>query len=449
MTAAASVLLLRHLGVAEFGRYLTVVSLVAIVAGVADAGLTAVGTRDLSRLPEDARSDELRNLIGLRLVLTPLGVLAAILFALVAGYDDVLVYGTVLAGIGLVLITLQSTIALPLSVDLKIGRLTVLELLKQLVLVVGIAVLVLAGATLLPFFGLQIVVGAVVLAVTPFFLRGVLVVRPRFDRERWGALIREALPLAVALALYVVYFRVLVIMMSLMASEVETGLFATSFRIFEVVFGLPTILMFVALPVLSAAAHDSERMRYVLQRMTEVGLIGALYFVFLFVALAEPIVRVLGGAEYADAAPVLRIQALALLGVFFGQAWQTGLISVGRQSAVAVANGVALLVLLVLGPALIEVAGAEGAAAAAAVAETVLAGLLFLSLRRPKVGLEPHFGFVWRLLPAAAVLGAALLLPVPLPAVVVLASLAFLAAIRLTGALPPELLAAVPGRRPA
>ena len=74
LTAAASVLLLRSLGVVEFGRYVTVMSLIAVVSGIADAGLTAVATRELAtRRLESERWALMRNLVGLRLILTPVG----------------------------------------------------------------------------------------------------------------------------------------------------------------------------------------------------------------------------------------------------------------------------------------------------------------------------------------------------------------------------------------
>ena len=45
---ATAVLLLRHLGVNDFGRYATVMAVLGIVAGITDAGLTAVGSREIS-----------------------------------------------------------------------------------------------------------------------------------------------------------------------------------------------------------------------------------------------------------------------------------------------------------------------------------------------------------------------------------------------------------------
>ena len=256
ITAAASVLLLRYLGVVELGRYATVVSLIGIVSGVTDAGITTVGARDLARLPTaEQRRHLLSNLVGLRLVLTPIGVLAAVLFTALAGFDEVLVLGTLVAGFGLVLLNVQVTMTLLLSVDLKVGRLAVVDVIRQAVALAGIAVLVAAGASLLPFFSVYILAGIVLLALTPLLVGPNMAWRPAFDRETQRHLIREALPLAAAIVMNVLYFRILVILMSLIASGFATGLFATSFRIFEILFLIPSLVLAVALPVVSVAAE--------------------------------------------------------------------------------------------------------------------------------------------------------------------------------------------------
>ena len=103
-----------------------------------------------------------------------------------------------------------------------------------------------------------------------------------------ASLLREALPLAVALTMNVVYFRVLMIMTSLLASEAaRRGFFATSFQVFAVLFSLPLLVLSSALPLLSVAGRDdSERLRFGLQRMTEVSLAAAVVFVLVIYALA-------------------------------------------------------------------------------------------------------------------------------------------------------------------
>jgi O-antigen/teichoic acid export membrane protein len=446
LTAVASVFLLRYLGVDDFGRYVTVLSLMAIVSGITDAGLTAVGARELAlRPPGEPRRRLLANLIGLRLVLTPIGVAAAVVFAVAAGYDRTLVIGTLVAGVGLVMINAQATLMLPLSVELRIVQLTFAEVLKQAVAVVVIGLLVAAGASLGPFFIVQIAVGVVVLAVTPWLVGKRWFVSPAYERSEWRSLLGEALPIAVFLVMNVLYFRVLIILMSLLATATATGLFATSFRIYETLFGLPSLVLSVALPMLATVRADRERLRYQLQRMVEVGLIAAAYLLLMVVLLAGPIIRLLGGVEYLDAAPVVRIQGIALVAVFLGQVFQLGLIAISRQGALAVANGVALALVVALGLVLIPPYEEIGAAVAAVIGESTLTLLLLLALARADRRLVPHFGFAWKVALAAAVAAAGFFVPLPPVLGAVLVTALFAAGVWLTGVLPAEVTEALLG----
>ena len=48
LTAIGAVVLLRYLGVEDFGRYGTVLALLSIVYGISDAGLTMTASRELA-----------------------------------------------------------------------------------------------------------------------------------------------------------------------------------------------------------------------------------------------------------------------------------------------------------------------------------------------------------------------------------------------------------------
>ena len=52
LSVAAAALLIRHLGPADFGRYTAVISLVTILAAIAEAGMTSIGVREYSLLPQ-------------------------------------------------------------------------------------------------------------------------------------------------------------------------------------------------------------------------------------------------------------------------------------------------------------------------------------------------------------------------------------------------------------
>jgi len=192
-----------------------------------------------------------------------------------------------------------------------------------------------------------------------------------------------------------------------------------------------------------AGRDDLDRLRFGLQRMTEVALVLGVVFVLAIVALAPVLIPFLGGGEYRGAGPVLQIQVFALIAVFVGQTWQLGLLSLRRQAALAWANGGALLVVVAAGAILVPTAGARGAAIGAVIGETSLAVFVYLALRRAATTVAPTFGLTPRVvaasLPAFAVVALPVLWEVRLVAsLVVFTVVAF--AIR---AVPAELLHAL------
>lgn len=448
LAGAASVLLLRHLGVVGFGRYMTVMSVLAIVSAVTDAGLSAVAARELALRSREAKQRELlANLLGLRLSVTAAGVFGAIGFVMLAGYGRTLVVGTVAAGVGVMLATWQSTVMVPSSVRLQIGRFTASEVTRQAATLLAVATLVAAGASLLPFFATGIAVAGVTLAVTPLLAGRRAVWRPAFDLAQWRELMLEALPLAASIVIDVTYFRLLLILVSLLASAFATGLYATSLRIVDVLYGLAGLIETTSLPVLAAVASDRQRLSSILLRMTEVGAMAGCYLVLIVEVVATPALEFIGGGAYRAAAPVLRIQVIALIPVCLGHVWQGGLIATRRRRGLMTANALALAVVLTLAFVLVPHDGAKGAAVTAAAAEVAFAGALFVFLARTEGELRPRLRFVWKVVLASAVGAALAMLPgLPTLASPVLATLGYVATLWRTRAIPAEILDALVGR---
>ena len=96
----------------------------------------------------------MRDLLGIRLVLATTGVAAAGAFGLIAGDDDEMVAGIFLAGIGVIAVTVQATLSIGVMVQLRLGWVTVLDLIRQALLVAGIFALVAADAGIVPFLAL-------------------------------------------------------------------------------------------------------------------------------------------------------------------------------------------------------------------------------------------------------------------------------------------------------
>lgn len=444
IAAFGVVLLLRHLGVDDYGRYGTVMALLTIVQGVSDAGLTLTGSRELAiRQGHEERRQLLAHLIGLRIILSAVGVALAVAFAAAVGYSTTMVEGTALAGAGVFVFSVQGSMLQPLSVELQNWRLTINDVLRQSVLVGCYVGLVLAGASLLPFFAAQLVAALVVLMMTPLLIARHHLVLPRWKRAEIRALTAKTLPLAISAVLIAMYFRVLVILISLLEpSATQVGYFVTSERIIEVCLNLPLTLIAVILPVVSVSARDDTgRLQYVTLRMTQMmGVIGVLLTVILATG-ARPITLLLGGSQYLGAAPVLRIQCFALITVFITGAWTTTLVGMHRSRSLGVAAAIGVIAVLSFGVGLIVPFHAKGAASAAVAADVVFCGAMYVALKRAGAAEALRSGpFVRIACSAIPPLALAAISPLSAAVNCILATILFLVLTVWLNALPPEVL---------
>jgi O-antigen/teichoic acid export membrane protein len=419
------------------------------VSGVADAGLTMVGVRELSVHHGETRRRLAADLLGLRLVLTVAALAVAVAFTAVAGYGGLMVAGVALAGLGAILQGSQAALGVSLQSRLRLGWLTAAELLRQVVTVALIVGLIVAGAGLLAFLAVPIPAGVAILVVTALLVRGDIPLRPAFQTARWKALMRDVFPYAVAVALGVVYLRAAIILVSLIAGDTETGYFGLSYRVVDVLVAVPGLVLSAAFPIFArAAADDRSRLAYALGRTFEATLVLGVG-VTLVIALGAPVaIDVIGGEEFEPAIPVLRIQGAAIGAMFVGTVWGHALLSLRLYRTIL---WMSLGILLAGGgviAALTVADGARGAAIGTVVAEVGLAVGGLIVLAHHDRSLVPSLRPVPRVL-AAGGLAACLALVPGLPVVVLTlaAGAVFLALVWALGALPPELVHAI-RRRP-
>lgn len=450
LALASAPLIFRHLGVAGFGSYSAVLALVALAAGFSEGGLNAIAQREWATVPRGEREGLMANLLGIRIALTLAAVAGALTFAVAAGYESALVAGTALAGAAMLGQTVQTLLASPLQAELRFGWATAAELLRQVTLVACIVGLIVAGAGVLPLLAAQLPAALAALALIVWLVRGDVPLRPRADLSVWRPLLRDTLPYALAIAINSAYFRIALLFMSVVASAVQTGYFATSFRIVEVVIAVPPLLLAAAFPILSRAARDdADRFAYVTNRLFEAALaVGGLAVVVMELG-AELAVDLLAGPGYGPAVPILRIQAPAVLATFAAVACAYPLLSQRLHRDVLLVNALALAVSIALLAALVGPYEARGAAVATLAAELTLAVATAVRLRRahPEVRF-PIAAIVWVPVLTAGAVGVAIATRLPDVAQVAIGAIVYVAALWGVGRVPRELVDAV-RRRPA
>jgi O-antigen/teichoic acid export membrane protein len=438
----SSAVLLRYLGVNDAGRYTTVISLASVVAMITDAGMTSVGIREYTQLEEADRDRRLRALLGVRIAVALVGMAGMVAFAAVAGYTTPMLAGAAFGGAGVVVLSAVATWTTPLAAGLRLGWLTTLESLRWVLNAALTVVLSLAAAGLLALLAVQLPVALAVAAAALALFRARVPLTPSWDRREWRRLMRTVLPVGTASAVYAIYAYLTVVLLQLVSTAHQTGLFSAAFRVFITVAAVPSLFAQSAFPVLARAARDDEhRLAYALQRLLDVTLLAGGFAAALTVVGAPVAIAVVAGDEFTDSIPVLRVQGLALAMSFVVAFGAFALLSLHRHRALLRATAVAFTLSATLTLVLGHVAGAHGAAYANLGGETVLAVGYGVALSRAPGGRDLTLWPALRVVVAGgAAIAVGLLSGLPSLPATVLAGVVYLLLALLMRAVPEEVL---------
>jgi O-antigen/teichoic acid export membrane protein len=359
-----------------------------------------------------------------------------------------MVIGTVVAGVGLVIVTVQQTYSIPIGVALRFGWLSALDLIRQAAFVAIVVVLVLADAGLLPLLAATVPASLLALAVTIPLISGSAPLLPRFERSQWLYIVRLVGIYAAAASVGTIYVSAVVIVTSLVGTPEETGYLGAAFRIFTVLAVIPLILVSTAFPVLARAAHtDQERLQYAVQRLVDIALIVGTWMALATAFGAGVAVDIVAGDAFEPAIPVLQILSVVLLSGFLAVTGALALVSLHRHFALLVGNLIALTAIVVLTAVLVPSYGAKGAATAMLLADgglVVLYGLVLFGSRVVHYDLD--------LVPRVAVAGALALALVFTPLeripLVVAATIVYWGVLAILRGIPTEVIDALMRREP-
>jgi O-antigen/teichoic acid export membrane protein len=260
------------------------------------------------------------------------------------------------------------------------------------------------------FLAADVVSGAVSLLLSRWVAARHANLRPRFrwDRPLWRMLVSEGWAIALAGWLIALHLRVDQMLLFRIKGPTELGGYAVAVRLSEIWNMLSTVFMVSVFPLLSRFAVDEgERMK-----RTSTLAYRYLYLLICPIALglgyyAAPLISLLFGPTFADAAPLLGLLAVAEVFFFSHSVSYNVFFAMNRQREAALIAGLSLVANTLLNLAWIPAGGAMGAAAASVVsyASVPLLAFLFPALRWTAVTslstLVP---------PAAATLGAGLVL---------------------------------------
>lgn len=401
-TAAVSIVILKlistYLGKAGYGNYTTVYEFLAFFAIIADFGIFQIAVKEMSAHPS-RRKEIFGNIFALRLVLTIGAMLLATATAfLIPKYSGTPIpVGIVIASATTFLTIIFGTLSSILQVDLRM-QWNVLGLIAAKFAALGWMLYTIyrwfPESPEQGFFQLLVagIVGGLLQVAIAFAAAGKSEsISLRFDFRFWKEILLKTLPYGAAILLATIYVRIDVILLSLMRSQEEVGIYGVAARILENLAVISIFFLNSALPAITRLFHDNqEKLKKLLQYAFDFLLLIGFPIVVGGITLAYPIIALVSSPEFltnvaenfygSDIA--LQILLIAMLFAYLGNLFGFTLLAGNQQVKLMYVNAAAVVFNLVSNILVIPIWGFRGAAATSVASQIFVCILGFSFLRK-------------------------------------------------------------------
>lgn len=388
--AASAVLLLvllvvagRVLGEEAFGRFSFALALATVLEVLMDFGLKEVVTRNVARDRSSARH-LVAHMFGVKLLLSAVGFALVLAIAFLLRPEPEVRLACALLGLSAVLRSYLLTVRHLLNGLERFGLDSlVLVSDRVLLLTFGVAALA-AGWGVVGLSAAFVAARLVAFAFAHWLARGQIgPIGIATDRAEWKQLLLAAAPFGLFIAVLNLYSYVDTLMLGVMRTDQETGLYSASHRVYEGVVSFASILGTITGPRLAREFVQNRQRHAWLARAAVTAAVVAAVPLSLAVGLgARPIVTQLFGEPFAPAAAPLRILVAGLVFVFPLQVMHTVAISVNEERLLVRAATAGCILNIMLNVALIPPYGMNGSASATVISEGVSLALVALGIRR-------------------------------------------------------------------
>jgi len=442
---ALALVVLRILGPENNGRYAFAVTVWFFLSAITEFGLGILATREVARDRSKANVF-LTNSIVLRMALTLLSIVllaGVIAFYSATGDMDAPTMGALaLLWLSLFPNHIAGALSGMFYAYERFEYPTAIEIATALVSVALQIAVLLAGYGIVGLAGVSIVTNLFTLAVMYYLVRQLLF-KPHFafDRQLARWMFIESYPLMMNNLLANLFFKIDVFLLLPLTNATILGYYNAAYKFVNALNFIPSKFTLAIFPMLSRLSTGStDAMRRALIVSVKLLLWIALPITVATVFIAEPLILLFAGAAYLpDSAIALQWLIFFLPFSFINSVVHYVLIALNEQRFLTRAFLIGLLFNVAANLIAIPTMTYRGAALVTVLSELALLVPFYYALRKHMPPL-PIRDILWRPAAAAAVMGAVLyaLVPQNLLLALIVGTLAYGAALLLTGALGPD-----------
>jgi O-antigen/teichoic acid export membrane protein len=250
--------------------------------------------------------------------------------------------------------------------------------------------------------------------------------RPLLIADYWIKLVRGSLAIGIATGLFLSYYRIDTVLVALIRDSRETGLYGAAFKFVEIAEVLVAAIGVSVFPSFARLiATGDPRIAGALQRSLDVVLAFSAPIVVGILLVADRLVTVTAGEEFAPAGSALRLLVPYLALLFLSAILIRVAAALHADKSVLVVAVVVLVLNVALNLALLPRYGYKVAALTSVASEACAAGAL-LAIVWKRLAFVPSLRYVWTVgLAAAAMVGSYWVLPLPPLVAVCLATIVY------------------------
>lgn len=329
---AVIALVARALGRDGYGYYTTVITFLSFFGIVADLGLTLITAQMISeRGADEARV--VQSVFTFRIVSALILFGLAPVVAFFTPYSGLVKLGITLTAWSFFFVSLQQTLIGIFQKKLVMQFPLLSEVAGRVVLLLGTLYAVWSGKNLLWFLGAVVAGNIINFLLVQKFARQFVPIKLAWDwvviKEMW----RRSMPIAVSIIFNLVYLKADTLILSLVRTPAEVGLYGAAYRVVDVLMMLPIMVMGVVLPVATSSwtGGDGARVGRILQKTFDSFILYAAPILVGGILLASPIMALVAGREFAAAGLPLQILLLAFASATLSTLFGHFIVAIGQQ----------------------------------------------------------------------------------------------------------------------
>jgi len=175
--------------------------------------------------------------------------------------------------------------------------------------------------------------GLIIFCLLFYFARKTISIKFNWNPAIQKLILKTTWPLALTIALNLVYFKGDIFIMSLISTQAEVGLYGAPYRMLEVLINLAYLFLGLILPILAAAAAvaDRQKMVSIIQSVFDFLITMIIPMIVGGYFLSVPIMTLLAGNDFAISGQIMSILLLAVGSIFLAGLFGYAIVALGIQ----------------------------------------------------------------------------------------------------------------------